>query len=55
MVRSAPIVAALFLIPALSLAGIPPLSGFVAKFALVEAGFGAASTRSSPSACSCAC
>ena len=39
MVRSAPVVAVLFLVPALSLAGIPPLSGFVPKFALVEAGF----------------
>jgi multicomponent Na+:H+ antiporter subunit D len=38
MVRTAPMVAVLFLIPALSLAGIPPLSGFVAKLALVEAG-----------------
>ncbi|MDQ7994142.1 MAG: proton-conducting transporter membrane subunit, partial [Propionicimonas sp.] len=38
MVRTAPVVAVLFLIPALSLAGIPPLSGFVAKFALVSAG-----------------
>jgi multicomponent Na+:H+ antiporter subunit D len=38
MARRAPAVAVLFAIPALSLAGIPPLSGFVAKLALVEAG-----------------
>ncbi|MHB1139844.1 MAG: proton-conducting transporter transmembrane domain-containing protein [Microthrixaceae bacterium] len=38
MVRTAPVVAVLFLVPALSLAGIPPLSGFVAKFSLVSAG-----------------
>ncbi len=38
MVKTVPFVAVLFLIPALSLAGIPPLSGFVAKFALVSAG-----------------
>ena len=38
MVRTAPVVAVLFLVPALRLAGIPPFSGFVAKFALVEAG-----------------
>lgn len=36
--RSFPFLAILFLIPALSLAGIPPLSGFWAKFILVKAG-----------------
>jgi multicomponent Na+:H+ antiporter subunit D len=36
--RSTPLVAVLFLATALSLAGLPPLSGFVAKFALVGAG-----------------
>jgi multicomponent Na+:H+ antiporter subunit D len=35
--RERPGLAVLFLIPALSLAGIPPLSGFWAKFALVKA------------------
>jgi multicomponent Na+:H+ antiporter subunit D len=38
LVRSAPVIAVLFAIPALSLAGLPPLSGFLAKFALVDAG-----------------
>jgi multicomponent Na+:H+ antiporter subunit D len=38
LVRTSPVIAVLFLLPALSLAGIPPLSGFVAKFALVDAG-----------------
>ncbi len=33
-----PLLAAAFLVPALSLAGIPPLSGFWAKFLLVRAG-----------------
>jgi multicomponent Na+:H+ antiporter subunit D len=37
MVRTAPLLAALFLVPALSLIGVPPLSGFVPKFALVQA------------------
>lgn len=36
--RLEPLLAVLFLVPALSLAGIPPFSGFVAKLALVEAG-----------------
>jgi multicomponent Na+:H+ antiporter subunit D len=39
--RSFPILAILFIIPALSLSGIPPLSGFFAKLALVQAGLGA--------------
>jgi len=38
MVRTAPTVAVLFLVPALGLAGVPPLSGFVPKLALVDAG-----------------
>ncbi len=33
-----PVTAVLFLVPALSLAGLPPFSGFVAKLGLVEAG-----------------
>lgn len=38
LVRSAPLVAAFFALPALSLAGLPPSSGFAGKFALVDAG-----------------
>ena len=41
LVRTAPVVAVLFAVPALSLAGIPPFSGFIAKLALVDAGFSA--------------
>ena len=44
MAARRPIVAALFAIPALSLAGLPPFSGFVAKFAVISAGIEAAST-----------
>jgi multicomponent Na+:H+ antiporter subunit D len=38
MVRSAPWLAAMFFVSAVGLAGIPPLSGFVSKLALVDAG-----------------
>ena len=38
LLRSAPVIAVLFLVPALSLAGLPPFSGCVAKLALVQAG-----------------
>jgi len=38
MIRTAPWLAALFLIAALGLAGVPPLSGFISKYALVDAG-----------------
>ena len=41
LVRSAPLIAVLFAVPALSLAGLPPFSGFLAKFALIDAGLGA--------------
>jgi multicomponent Na+:H+ antiporter subunit D len=36
--RNSPVLAILFLVPALSLAGLPPLSGFFAKLVLVKAG-----------------
>ncbi|MGB0114560.1 MAG: Na+/H+ antiporter subunit D [Ilumatobacteraceae bacterium] len=41
MRRRAPVVAALFAVPALSIAGIPPFSGFVAKLGVVRAGIDA--------------
>jgi len=37
VVKSSPVIAILFAIPALSLAGLPPLSGFFAKFSLLKA------------------
>ena len=39
LLNQAPWLAILFLIPALSLAGLPPLSGFWAKLAIIKAGF----------------
>jgi multicomponent Na+:H+ antiporter subunit D len=38
MVRTTPLLAAMFLVTAFSVAGIPPLSGFVSKFGLIDAG-----------------
>ena len=39
LMKSSPLLAVLFAIPALSLAGIPPMSGFWAKFMVVDASF----------------
>jgi multicomponent Na+:H+ antiporter subunit D len=36
--KSRPVLSVLFLVPALSLAGLPPLSGFFAKFIVIRAG-----------------
>jgi multicomponent Na+:H+ antiporter subunit D len=38
LARTAPVLAVLFLIPALNLAGIPPFSGFLGKLGLIQAG-----------------
>ncbi len=38
MIRTTPVLAALFLITALSFAGVPPFSGFLAKLAVIQAG-----------------
>ena len=38
LAKSRPIIAVLFAIPALSLAGLPPFSGFVAKLGVISAG-----------------
>src|SRR5690606_32484591 len=40
LLRTAPGLAVLFAIPALTLAGVPPTAGFVAKLALLQAGAG---------------
>ncbi|GAB3219705.1 Na+/H+ antiporter subunit D [Glycomyces halotolerans] len=40
LVRREPLLALAFIVPALSLAGMPPFSGFVAKYALVHAAMG---------------
>ena len=37
MARTAPVIGVLFLVPALALCGVPPLSGFAAKFSLFAA------------------
>jgi multicomponent Na+:H+ antiporter subunit D len=42
LARRSGLLAVLFLVPALGLAGIPPFSGFVAKLGLIEAGFAGA-------------
>ncbi len=39
LVKQSPLLAVLFIIPAFALAGVPPLSGFFAKFILIKAGF----------------
>ncbi|GEL26794.1 Na+/H+ antiporter subunit D [Pseudonocardia sulfidoxydans NBRC 16205] len=43
LAKRAPLLAILFAIPALTLAGVPPTSGFVAKLALLQAGAGGGS------------
>jgi multicomponent Na+:H+ antiporter subunit D len=44
LAKRSPVLAVLFAIPALTLAGIPPTSGFVAKLALLQSGTGDAAT-----------
>ncbi|GAA3088266.1 Na+/H+ antiporter subunit D [Streptosporangium carneum] len=38
LMKLAPVIAVLFFVPAMNLAGIPPMSGFLGKLALVQAG-----------------
>jgi len=40
LVRTAPVLGLMFALPALSLAGLPPFGGFVAKFSIFDAGVG---------------
>ncbi len=44
MASRRPLIAALFAVPALSLAGLPPFSGFIAKFSVISAGIEARAT-----------
>ena len=37
LMRAAPVIAALYLLPAINLGGLPPFSGFIGKFALFDA------------------
>ncbi|GGN49040.1 multicomponent Na+:H+ antiporter subunit D [Actinoplanes campanulatus] len=46
LARTAPVLAVLFLLPALNLAGIPPFSGFLGKLGLIQAGAGDGSALS---------
>jgi len=39
LLKASPILAILFIIPALALAGVPPVSGFFAKFFLIKGGY----------------
>ena len=44
LARRAPLLAVLFFVPAMNLGGVPPLSGFLGKIGLFEAGFAAGGT-----------
>ncbi len=44
LAKRRPLLAAFFAVPALSLAGLPPFSGFVAKFGVISAGIDARAT-----------
>ncbi|PZG14774.1 Na+/H+ antiporter subunit D [Nonomuraea aridisoli] len=41
LMKATPLIAVLFFVPAMNLSGIPPLSGFLGKLMLVQAGLGA--------------